>query len=212
MKKKLIIGICILLIAVLLIPIPMRLKDGGTVRYTAILYTIEDVHRLNPDTDSNQEYLEGTIIKILGMEVFNNTNDNGAEYSVYSFCGENEQFVITNGVIVIGTDEEIFYGGDLSVIDQEQFADISFYSMKFYAMVNGEKRTIMHNSVVDQTGGSINVAGNLGRIAGKDILIGNKAENASDLTDNLYFELITTDLSGKQNTIQLQLIATKINK
>ena len=44
MEKKLIIGICILLIAVLLIPIPLRLKDGGTVVYTAILYSIEDVH------------------------------------------------------------------------------------------------------------------------------------------------------------------------
>ena len=71
MKKKLIVGICILLLAVLLIPIPMRLKDGGTVAYTAILYTIEDVHRLNPDTESEQEYLEGTIVRILGMEVFN---------------------------------------------------------------------------------------------------------------------------------------------
>ena len=88
MKKKLIIGICILLIAVLLIPIPMRLKDGGTVRYTAILYTIEDVHRLNPDINSDQEYLEGTIIKILGMEVFNSTNANAAEEStVYSISG-----------------------------------------------------------------------------------------------------------------------------
>lgn len=71
MKKKLIVGICILLLAVLLVPIPMRLKDGGTVAYTAILYTIEDVHRLNPDMESEQEYLEGTIVRILGMEVFN---------------------------------------------------------------------------------------------------------------------------------------------
>lgn len=53
----------------------------------------------------------------------------------------------------------------MSVTDREQVAGISFYSMKFYAMVNGEKRTIMYNSVVDQTGGSINVTGNLGRIA-----------------------------------------------
>lgn len=33
MKKKLIIGICILLIAVLLIPFPMRLKDGTHSEY-----------------------------------------------------------------------------------------------------------------------------------------------------------------------------------
>ena len=31
MKKKVMIGICVLLAIVLLVPIPMRLKDGGTV-------------------------------------------------------------------------------------------------------------------------------------------------------------------------------------
>ena len=71
MKKKVIIGICIVLIAILLIPIPMRLKDGGTVEYNAILYSIADVHRLNPDIESDQPYLEGMIVKILGVEVFN---------------------------------------------------------------------------------------------------------------------------------------------
>lgn len=88
MKKKLIIGICIFLIAVLLIPIPMRLKDGGTVRYNAILYTIEDVHRINPDINSDQAYLEGTIIKILGIEVFNNINDNESKPANVTFQAE----------------------------------------------------------------------------------------------------------------------------
>lgn len=138
--------------------------------------------------------------------------DQSEEITVYSFCGENDQFAVTNGVIVIGADKEIFYGGDLSVIDQEQFTDIAFFSEKFYIMADEEKRTIMHNSVSDQTGGSINVAGNLGRIAGKDILIGNKAENASDLTNNLYFELSTTDLDGEQNVFQLQLKVTEVTE
>ena len=132
--------------------------------------------------------------------------------AVYSFCGENEQFAVTNGVIVIGADEEIFYGGDLAIIDQEQFADIASYSVKFYTMVNGEERTIMHNSVVDETGGSIIVTGDLGRMAGENLLIGNKTETASELTDSLYFELSTTDLSGKQNTFQLQLRATEVTE
>ena len=46
MKKKVMIGICVLLAIVLLVPIPMRLKDGGTVVYHAVLYQVEDVHRL----------------------------------------------------------------------------------------------------------------------------------------------------------------------
>ena len=71
MKKKVIIGICILLAIVLLIPIPMRLKDGGTVAYNAILYRVEDVHRIDPEATSENDHLEGTIVKILGIEVYN---------------------------------------------------------------------------------------------------------------------------------------------
>ena len=71
MKKKVMIGICVLLAIVLLIPIPMRLKDGGTVVYHAVLYQVEDVHRLSAVDAPEDEYLEGMIVRILGMEVYN---------------------------------------------------------------------------------------------------------------------------------------------
>ena len=71
MKKKLMIGICVLLAIVLLIPIPMRLKDGGTVVYNAVLYQVEDVHRLGAVDTAEDEYLKGMIVRILGMEVYN---------------------------------------------------------------------------------------------------------------------------------------------
>ncbi len=63
--------IIILITAILLVPIPFRLKDGGSVEYKAILYTVKDVHQINPDI--TKPYIEGAIIKILGWEVFNNT-------------------------------------------------------------------------------------------------------------------------------------------
>ena len=66
MKKKVMIGICVLLAIVLLVPIPMRLKDGGTVVYRAVLY-----HRLGAVDTAEDEYLEGMIVRILGMEVYN---------------------------------------------------------------------------------------------------------------------------------------------
>ena len=72
MKKKAMIGICVLLAIVLLVPIPMRLKDGGTVVYHAVLYQVEDVHRLGAVDTAEDEYLEGMIVRILGMEVYNN--------------------------------------------------------------------------------------------------------------------------------------------
>lgn len=71
MKKKVMIGICVLLAIVLLVPIPMRLKDGGTVVYHAVLYQGEDVHRLGAVDTAEDEYLEGMIVRILGMEVYN---------------------------------------------------------------------------------------------------------------------------------------------
>ena len=70
MKKKVIVSIVIVLLIILLCPIPMRLKDGGTVKYQAILYSVSDVHRLAPSTESGYE--EGYVIEILGMQVFNN--------------------------------------------------------------------------------------------------------------------------------------------
>ena len=71
MKKKVMIGICVLLAIVLLVPIPMRLKDGGTVVYHAVLYQVEDVHRLGAVDTAEDEYLEGMIVRSLGMEVYN---------------------------------------------------------------------------------------------------------------------------------------------
>ncbi|MBE6970863.1 MAG: helix-turn-helix transcriptional regulator [Ruminococcaceae bacterium] len=70
--KRLLAGICIALALVLLVPIPLRLKDGGTVEYRAVLYSVKDVHRLALETENG--YLEGTIIEILGLEVFNNVD------------------------------------------------------------------------------------------------------------------------------------------
>ncbi|MBR5592989.1 MAG: hypothetical protein IKW46_02835 [Bacteroidaceae bacterium] len=76
MKKKAIIIVCVLLAIVLLFPIPMRLRDGGTIQYKAILYTVSDVHSLAAveDQEAGKEFNEGIIIEILGFEIVNNVN------------------------------------------------------------------------------------------------------------------------------------------
>ena len=68
-KKHLITILCMILACVFLIPIPMRLKDGGTVIYQAVLYSIEDIHRLNLE-DSQSAYTDALRIKIFGAEIF----------------------------------------------------------------------------------------------------------------------------------------------
>lgn len=70
MKQKLAAGVCVLLALVLLIPVPMTLKDGGTKVYQAILYRVELVHRLTLSPEGGQEYQTGTVVRILGMTVY----------------------------------------------------------------------------------------------------------------------------------------------
>lgn len=72
MKKRILIVISILLTIILLLPIPFELDDGGTVVYDAILYKVENVHSINPDVNSEQNFLEGIRICFLGFEIFDN--------------------------------------------------------------------------------------------------------------------------------------------
>ena len=124
---------------------------------------------------------------------------------VYSFSGENEYISVSNGVIILDGKNEICYGGDLKVMSDD-FSDITTYSTTIY--INGsEKEILLSNGVDDQTGGTIDVSGNIGKISG-DIL----GDSDDKLTDNLWFELKTTNLSGEENTYQVQLETTEITK
>ena len=73
MKKKILIIVIIILAIVLLFPIPLHLRDGGSVEYKALLYSITKYHQL--DHNSETGYRDGIGIKILGMEVYNSTKD-----------------------------------------------------------------------------------------------------------------------------------------
>ena len=111
-----------------------------------------------------------------------------------------------NHYIILDGKDEICYGGDLKVTSDD-FGDITTYSTTIY--INGsEKEPLLSNSVDDQTGGTIDLSGNIGKIYG-DIL---KDRDADKLTDNLWFELKTTNLSGEENTYQVQLKTTEITK
>ena len=68
--KKVIVIVCILAALVLLVPIPYKLKDGGTIHYDAILYDVHDVHRISLECETG--YDEGLVIEVLGIEIYNN--------------------------------------------------------------------------------------------------------------------------------------------
>ena len=136
------------------------------------------------------------------------SNGKQEEDSTYYFRGEHEYFSISNGSIVLNNTEEVFEGGNLEIVQSDLFTDIASFSTTFYTMRNEEKHIILSNSVVDKTGGSVNINGGLGRISGADI-ISKEVENNDDWRDNLWFELKTTDLNDKENVYQLKLTVTE---
>lgn len=73
MKKKVIIGIIFVLLLLALIPVPMRMKDGGSIEYSALLYKVTKYHQFAIQEESQESgYLEGWGIEILGIEIFDN--------------------------------------------------------------------------------------------------------------------------------------------
>ena len=52
MKKKIAIGIVVFFVLVLLIPIRLQLKDGGSVQYRVVLYSVTKYHQITLNADS----------------------------------------------------------------------------------------------------------------------------------------------------------------
>lgn len=125
--------------------------------------------------------------------------------TVYSFSGENDQLSISNGVIILNNTEEIYYGGTLST-KEGNFSDITVFTDSLYVNDRSERRILFTNSVVDETGGTIIVSHETGKISG-DIL---NNEEEIDWENNLYYELKTTNLNGEEEIYQLQLALTEI--
>ena len=77
MKKKVIIVLIVAFLLILIFPIRLQLKDGGTVEYKALLYKVSKVSRLISIEEMEAEgkvkdYDKGIIVEILGMTVYNN--------------------------------------------------------------------------------------------------------------------------------------------
>lgn len=71
-NKKVWIIVIIIIVLLLLFPIPMRLKDGGSIKFQAALYSVTKYHQLAHETESG--YIDGIGIEILGLEILNTTD------------------------------------------------------------------------------------------------------------------------------------------
>ena len=78
MKKKFVIGIVVFVMLVFLVPIRLQMKDGGSVQYKAVLYSVTKYHQITLKEGSEEDvivesgYRVGWGVEILGLEIFNN--------------------------------------------------------------------------------------------------------------------------------------------
>ena len=80
MKKKVIKIICWILVAlVLLVPIPVHYKDGGTVSYNAVLYSVTKVHsitsRYTDDGELEMGHEVGTRVRVLIFPIYDDVKE-----------------------------------------------------------------------------------------------------------------------------------------
>ena len=79
--KKVILALVIIILLICIVPLPAKCKDGGSVLYDAILYDVYDVHSLYGNPEDGMKFVEGFIIEIFGVQVFNNTNPHIDKFS-----------------------------------------------------------------------------------------------------------------------------------
>lgn len=70
MKKKLKIIISLIIALLLLVPVKEYYKDGGTIKYNAVLWSVTKHNGMTFDSDGNHGYNTGTTIRILCFKVY----------------------------------------------------------------------------------------------------------------------------------------------
>ena len=70
MKEKLTIIILLIVAVILVVPIESHAKDGGTVKYDALLWGVTKHHSIAHDSAGNRGNDTGTTVRILCFEVY----------------------------------------------------------------------------------------------------------------------------------------------
>ena len=73
-KRRIIVIVSIILALILLFPVPIRYKDGGSVKFHSVvnIYSVTKLHRLRPIEDGGG-FEDGFEIRVFGYKVFQYT-------------------------------------------------------------------------------------------------------------------------------------------
>ena len=109
------------MLVILLFPITNRLKDGGTVEYSSLLYSVTKYHKLDESADDG--YIDGIEIKVFGTKIYRNveeilkSNEERTELKDLKITAKDvdtTKLVKFNNVLYGKSNEFIDYAGDLN--------------------------------------------------------------------------------------------------
>lgn len=63
-------AVIIILLVILLFPIRLNFKDGGSYSYKSVVYEVTKIHQLSPVIEGGEPYIDGLEINILGITVY----------------------------------------------------------------------------------------------------------------------------------------------
>lgn len=69
--QKVKITLCVIICAVLLIPIPVWYKDGGSFELNAVLWSVRKEHSIFTENPT-YGYNTGTVVRVMFWEVYDN--------------------------------------------------------------------------------------------------------------------------------------------
>lgn len=119
-KKKIWIIVVVVFAIIMLIPIPLKWKDGS-VEYKAILYSVTKYHAINPE--STKGYDDGWKIKILGLTVHDEKNTYVSAEHIISIKSDNK---------IINANVGSFCYKSGECVDKIDFQDFSYDVMPTY--------------------------------------------------------------------------------
>lgn len=126
-KKKIIIIAVVAILVILLFPIRLNLKDGGSVSYRSLVYEITKVHRLELEieVESDYPYADGIKIKILGMTVYSKIDEPHSKTDEIYFIAKAEE-IFDGSMIVTVSDKgtSSLKAGDKLSVSTEKIAGV----------------------------------------------------------------------------------------
>ena len=151
------------------------------------------------------------LVLILALTLNACINEKTEPTVVYSFYGQCDDYVISNGTIVLSGSENIFYGGNLQAAKPENFKNISSYTATFYIEVGDKQEIVFVDKLLNNSSVKL-LNSDLGKTISDDSGMYELFSELYNSNGSFWCDLKTTDIDGNSYSDSIALELTKITE